>query len=178
MDRRTFATSMMLGAVGLGAGSLSAAPALAQTGSRMGMPMGPAEQRHATDTLAVGSVALETSRMALNRAQRPMVRDFAGFEAEEQTTVAQIIREMSGMAPPPPSPADRRMMDRLAAARGAQFDREYIMGQMDGHRRLLAIQERYLAEGRVMDNRHVAMLARGRIMEHLSDLEKLQRMRG
>lgn len=175
MDRRTFATSMMLGAIGLGAG---AAPALAQTGSRMAMPMGPAEQRHAMDTLAVGSVALETSRLALSRARGPMVRDFATLEAEEQTTVAQIIREMTGMAPPPPSPADRRLIERLSAARGPAFDREYIMGQMDGHRRLLSIQERYLSEGRNMHNRHIAMLARGRINEHLRDLEKLQRMRG
>ena len=178
MDRRTFATSMMLGAFGMGAAGVAAGPALGQMAPRAPMPMGPAEQRHAMDTLGVGSVALETSRMALSRARGPMVREFATLEAEEQTSVAQIIREMTGMAPPPPSPADRRMMDRLPAARGPAFDREYIMGQMDGHRRLLAIQERYLSEGRNMHNRHIAMLARGRINEHLRDLDKLQRMRG
>ena len=75
-----------------------------------------------------------------------MVRDFASLEAEEQTGIAQIINEMTGMAPPPTSPADRRTMDRLAAARGAAFDCEYLTAQVDGHRRLLSIQDRYLAE--------------------------------
>jgi predicted outer membrane protein len=174
MDRRTFATTMMMGAVGL-----TAAPVLAQSGARMGaMPMGPAEQRHAMDTLMVGAVALESSRLAQSRARNPMVQEFARFETEEQTTVAQIINEMTGMAPPPPAPNDRRAMERLMAARGAAFDREYIMAQMDGHRRLLAIQERYISEGRNPHNRHIALLARGRIQEHLRDLDKLQRMRG
>ena len=70
MDRRTFATTMMMGAVGL-----TAAPVLAQGGQRMAhaMPMGPAEQRHAMDTLMVGSVALESSRLAQSRARNPMV---------------------------------------------------------------------------------------------------------
>lgn len=66
------------------------------------MPMGPAERRHAVDTLAVGSVALQTSRVAQGRAARPMVRQFADFEVEEQTTVAQVVNEMTGGLPPPP----------------------------------------------------------------------------
>ena len=169
---------MVMGAVGLGAAGAAATPALAQAGRMGTMPMGPAEQRHVMETLAIGSVALEASRMALSRSGRPMVRRFANFEVEEQTGVAQILREVSGMGPPPPSPADRAMMNRLARARGAAFDREYIMGQMDGHRRLLRVQERYLADGRNMHNRHIAILASGRIREHLSDLDMLQRMRG
>ncbi|HEX8384510.1 MAG TPA: DUF4142 domain-containing protein [Sphingomonas sp.] len=175
MDRRAFGTTLLMGGLGL-----AAAPALGQ-GRRMReqmgmMPMGPLERRHATDTLMVGSVALETSRIAQSRASAPMVRQFAGFEVEEQTTIAQIINEMMRMPPPPPSPADRAAMQRLANGRGRNFDRDYIMVQMDGHRRLLAIQETYLSQGRVPHHRHIAMLARGRIQEHLSDLENLQRM--
>lgn len=62
----------------------------------------------------------------------------------------------------------------LARARGDGFDRMYIMGQMDGHRRLLGVQERYLSEGRDPHQRHIAMLARGRIREHLANLDRLQ----
>ena len=167
---------MLLGALGM-----TAAPALGQ-GMRMrqamgAVEMGPAERRHHMDTAMVGNVALETSRMAQSRARAPMIRQFADFEVEEQTTIAQILNEMMPMTPPPPAPMDRRMMERLAAARGPAFDREYIMGQMDGHRRLLGIQERYLSEGRNPHHRHIAMLARGRIQEHLRDLDNLQRMR-
>lgn len=175
MDRRKFGTSLLMGGLGL-----AAAPALAQPRrmERMAgmMPMGPLERRHHMDTLQVGAVALETSRLAQSRAENPQVRRFADFEVEEQTTVAEILNEMMRMPPPPPTPADRRMVQQLQALRGREFDRMYLTGQLDGHRRLLQIQETYLAQGRMPHHRHIAMLARGRIREHISDVEQLQRM--
>jgi predicted outer membrane protein len=172
-----FGASMVAGALGL-----AVAPAAAQPGYRRPAPgdmrMGPAENRHAMDTLMLGTVALETSRLALSRAGRPLVRQFAEFEAEEQTTIAQIINEITGMGPPPIPPADRRVIERLQRARGAAFDQEYLLGQVDGHRRLLDVQERYLANGRNQHHRHIAMLARGRIREHIRELSILQRVRG
>lgn len=174
MDRRTFGTTMLMGGLGL-----AAAPAMAQ-GGRMRrmtdmMAMGPAERRHHMDTLMVGSVALQTSQLAQGRASNPMVRRFADFEVEEQTTISEILNEMMRMPPPPPAPADRRMMQELARMQGAAFDRMYLTGQLDGHRRLLQIQETYLAQGRNPNHRHIAMLARGRIREHISDVEMLMR---
>jgi predicted outer membrane protein len=168
---------MLAGALGLGA-----APALAQPGYRrmpMGdMSMGPAEERHARDTLMIGAVALETSRIALSRASRPLVRQFAEFEVEENSTLAQILGELTGMTPPPPAPADRRLIERLQRARAPQLDREYLLGQIDGHRRALEVQERYSSNGRNRHHRHIAMLARGRIREHLRELDIIQRVRG
>ena len=95
---------------------------------------------------------------------------------EEQTTIAEILNEMMRMPPPPPAPADRRMLADLQRLQGPAFDRMYLTGQLDGHRRLLQIQETYLAQGRNPHHRHIAMLARGRIREHISDVEMLQRM--
>lgn len=180
MDRRAFGSSFLIGALGV-----AASPALSQAypppggprgpGGPGEMPMGPVERRHAAETLMVGAVALQTSRVAQTRAALPAVRQFAEFEAEEQTTVAQIINEMTGgLPPPPPSPTDARMVADLQRLRGDRFDRMYIVGQIDGHRRLLSIQERYLQEGRNPHHRHIAMLASGRIREHLADLQKLQ----
>jgi putative membrane protein len=163
-----------------GAAGLIAAPALAQqryappTGT---MQMGPAEQRHAMHTLMIGALSLETSRLALQRSRRPLVRQFAEFEAEESTTVAQVIAEMTGMAPPPLRPVERRLVERLARANGPAFDREYLVGQITAHRQILDVQERYLSAGRNMYHRHLAMLARGRIREHLRELDLLQRSR-
>lgn len=172
MDRRNFARNILFGALGL-----TAAPALAQYDGqrpRPGMmPLGPGEQRYAMDTLAIGSVALRSSQMAQGRARAPRVAEFANFEITEQTTVAQIMAEM-GLTPPPPAPMDQRMLDRLSAARGPDFEREYVMGQMDGHRRLLAIQERYIAEGRDPHARHLAMLSRATIREHMQLLQDIQ----
>lgn len=175
MDRRTFGTTMLMGGLGL-----AAAPAAGQ-GRRMGqamsmMQMGPAERRHITDTLQNGAVALETSRIAQSRARNPMVRQFATFEVEEQTGISQVLNELMPMAPPPPSPADRQMMQQLASLNGAAFDRMYLTGAIDVHQRLRQVQETYLSQGRNMHNRHIATLARGRILEHITEAQNLQRM--
>ena len=173
MDRRMFGAGLVAGMIGLGATGASA-----QRGRRGNMAMGAAEQRHGIETLGIGNVALLTSRLALNRGNHPLVRQFAQFETEEQTTVAQIIREMSGLIPPPPAPADRRVIERLERLSGPAFDREYLVGQIDGHRRLLAVQDTYLASGRNMHQRHIAMLARGRINEHIRELDLIRQARG
>lgn len=172
MDRRTFGAGLLMGGLGL-----AAAPAIAQHSGHMG-PMTDAERRHVMDTLQIGGVSLRTSQLAQSRAGRPLVRQFANFEAEEATTIATILGEISGMAPPPPRPADQRVIERLQRVRGAAFDREYLIGQLDGHQRLLRVQERYLNEGRNQHHRHIAMLARGRIIEHIRDIQTLQSGRG
>jgi putative membrane protein len=175
MDRRAFAGTIVASAFGL-----AAAPALAQPGQYVpmaGAQMGPAEQRHAMETLRIGALSLATSQLALQRSRRPLVRQFADFESEESTTVAQIIREMTGMVPPPLSPAERRVVERLARASGPAFDRDYLLGQIAAHREVMDVQERYLQNGRNMHQRHIAMLARGRIREHLRELQLLQNSR-
>ncbi len=178
MDRRKFGRNILLGALGL-----TAAPALAQYPPQYGgsrprpgmMPMGPGEQRYANDTLAIGGVSLRSSQAAQGRVRAPRVAEFADFEVAEQQTIAQIMGDM-GFTPPPPAPNDQRMLDRLMSARGPDFERQYVMLQMDGHRRLLGIQERYISEGRDPNARHIAMLARGQIREHLRLLDDIQRM--
>lgn len=173
MDRRAFGASLIGGVFALGA-----APAVAQRRrAPMNMAMGPAERRHATDTLAIGAVALATSRLAQSRGNHPLVRQFAQFEIEESTTLSEIIGELSGLAPPPPAPADRRVIDQLQDARGASFDRLFITGQIDAHQRARGVQERYLSQGRNTHHRHIAMLSRGRILEHLRELELIRDLR-
>lgn len=175
MDRRAFGTTLLMGGLGL-----AAAPAIGQGRRARGamgmMAMGPAERRHHMDTLQVGAVALESSRLAQSRAANPMVRQFADFEVEEQTGISEILNEIMRMPPPPPSTADRATLQRLQSANGAGFDRDYLTAQLDGHRRLLTIQETYLSTGRNTHHRHIAMLARGRIREHIADVERMQRM--
>lgn len=176
MDRRTFGASLVGGAL-----ALSATPALAQSRRRpmagMNMEMGAAENRHARDTLEIGSASLATSRLAQSRGGHPLVRQFAQFEIEESTTLAQIIGELSGMAPPPPAPTNRRVLEQLQAARGADFDRLFITGQIDAHRRAREVQDRYLGQGRNTHHRHIAMLSRGRILEHIRELELIRDLR-
>ena len=166
MNRRDAGRTLLMGAMAFGLPTAAFAQAMEA--------MGDAEQRHATDTLRVGSLALQSSQVAQRKASGAAVKKFAGFEVEEQTTIATIIKEMTGMAPPPPDAKATAVMTRLNAASGRAFDTAYITAQTDGHNELLQIQERYLSSGRNPHMRHIAMLARGRIMEHLADLASLR----
>ncbi len=151
--------------------------------------MGQGEVQHMQQTLAAGTVALQTSEIALQKAQNPKVKQFAGFEREEQTTIAEILRSMqepaatasggaAGAATAPEIPADKaNMMQQLQQAKaGAEFDRMYIQGQIQGHQELLRIQERYLqANSRSREHVNIAKLARGRIQEHITELQDIQK---
>ena len=167
-------------------------------------PMGQAEVQHLQQTLATGTVALQTSEIALQKAQNPKVKQFAQFERDEQTTIAEVLRSIQepvatatagtagaaasasaaasgsarAVATAPDIPADKaKMMGELQQAKaGAEFDRLYIQGQLQGHQELLQVQERYLqAGGRNREQANIAKLARGHIREHIAMLQEIQK---
>ena len=54
------------------------------------------------------------------------------------------------------------------------FDREYVRAQIDGHNRLLQIQQAYLRAPDDLDQTNVAKLAQGMIKEHLALLGDME----
>jgi putative membrane protein len=197
MDRRIVLAGLAAFAAGpalaqaSGAGSAansagSAMPA-GQAGAMGAARLGQAEMQHMQQTLQIGSVALETSRLAQQKARNENLKQFAGFEVEEQTTIAEILRGMmdpaataaAGAAPAGTASRDPKgaeMVQKLSQAQGEAFDREYLKGQIEGHRDLLAVQEQYL-KSNAQNREHVNMvkLARGRILEHVALLEDMQK---
>lgn len=199
MDRRIVLAGLAAFAAGpalaqaSGAGSAansagSAMPA-GQAGAMGAARLGQAEMQHMQQTLQLGSVALETSRLAQQKARSEDLKQFAGFEVEEQTTIAEIIRGMmdpsatasAGSAPAAAGGAPRdakgaEMVQKLSQAQGEAFDREYLKGQLEGHRDLLEVQERYLkSNSQNREHMNMVKLARGRIMEHIALLEDMQK---
>lgn len=144
------------------------------------MALNAGDQRYVTDTMRVGGVALRGSRLAQSRSGSPLVRAFAEMEVREQTGIAQVLGEISGMQGPPPPPDARMaaMEAQLARDRGSAFDSLYGQGQIEGHQQLLRIQEDYLRGGRNTHLRHVATLARGQILDHLTLLRDGPRLLG
>jgi putative membrane protein len=133
--------------------------------------------QHRQATLMVGSFAKQTSQLALQRATHPAVKQFAGFEDAEQTTIAQVLTNTQN---PPPAPLDaneQAMLRQLKVAAGPAFDHAYVQGQIMGHQQLLGIQEAFLRGQPSMatDAVHVAMLARTVIQMHLTMLHDLAR---
>lgn len=182
MNRR-----MMLASVAAAAtlpAVLSATAVLAQSAKAVG----DAEKKHAAETKKVGSLSLATSRLAAGKASDTMVKEFAKWEVAEQETIADILKSMEAEgtaegALKPPSDSEVRAMldpegkaslDKLEAVNGGEFDKAYVTAQLDGHEKLLAIQEEYLKVGQNREHLSVTKLARGQIKEHIDHLEMLR----
>lgn len=162
----------------------------AQSGQTGTQGMGQAETRHVERTMMLGAAALATSRVALEKAENQRVKMFAQFEVAEQETIADILKSMKENEPQVTGSIDkpsqqevtamldeegRRMVQQLQnAQRGAAFDRDYVQGQITGHRKLLDAQEDYLRSGRNREHVAVTKLARGMIKEHIALLEMMQ----
>jgi putative membrane protein len=156
--------------------------------------MGEAEAKHAADTTTVGLLALQTSQIALKKAQNPKVKEFAQLEVAEQETIADVLKSMrdqstpaSGQVKAPTADTvqsnldakGKAMVEKLQKAEaGAAFDREYVQGQIEGHQQLLEIQEAYLKTGKDRENLNVTKLMRGQIQEHLTLLQDMQKHLG
>jgi len=199
MDRRVVITGL--------AAAVFAVPALAQTtaptaqpgapgnaasGNRASGPMSQADVQHMQQTMQLGMVALETSRIAQQKAQNADLKQFATFEVQEQTTISEVLQSMMDPAATAATSAQaggttgatgmqmpaeaRQMVQKLQSAQaGAEFDREYLQGQMQGHRELLQVQERYLSSNpQNREHMNVAKMARTQIREHIALLEDMQ----
>jgi putative membrane protein len=148
--------------------------------------MGQAEQQWMNQTMMVGSVALQTSEIALQKAEDEDVKQFAQFERDEQQTMSEVLRSMmepAGTASPQGAGAQPQldqkhaaMIQKLQQAKaGETFDKEYVKGQLEGHQELLQIRERFL-QGRPQNREamNAAKIARGHIKEHIALLKDIQ----
>ncbi|WP_243368910.1 DUF4142 domain-containing protein [Microvirga solisilvae] len=179
---------------------LVTAPAQAQTsgsssspspGASAGGQMSQADMQHMQQTMQLGMVALETSRIAMSKARNEDLKRFANFEVQEQTTLGEVLRSMmdpgATAATGQPGAAMQGSMQMDASARdmmqkleshqaGAEFDRAYLQAQLQGHRDLLQVQERYLqSNAQNREHMNVAKMARGHIREHIAILEEMQK---
>src|SRR3954454_16363706 len=150
MDRR----GILLGSAGLAVLSLGLSPrlALAQGGTSHWL----SGSEYTAKTLMGGTLAKQTSQLALERAQHPKVKQFAGFEIAEQTALAQVLTNTDN---PPPLPLDSdhaAVLQTLQAQTGSAFDRAYILSQIQGHQALLQYQQGYLDNtNRSTDTQHI-----------------------
>ncbi len=148
---------------------------------------GECRKKHATETKKVGSLSLATSRVATSKANDPLVKEFAKWEVAEQETIADILKSAeSGKAEGalnPPSDREteanldaesKASLQKLQGLSGADFDKAYVSTQLDGHRKLLDIQENYLKNGKNRAQLSITKLARGQIREHIDHLEMLR----
>lgn len=170
MDRRVVLMSL--------AAVAGAGPALAQMSGAMTAEMGQAEKEHAMKTAMAGTASLMIADIGLEKARNAKVKEFAKFEHDEQTTVAEILKSMDpGMTPPKPDEKTAATIEKLRGMKaGAEFDRAFVTAQTEGHEMLLAIQEDYLKAGRNREVVNATKLVRGMVKEHLVLLGDLKKM--
>jgi putative membrane protein len=150
-------------------------PAFAQTEAETGQAKLITPLQYKTQTLQVGTFSKETSQLAEVQATHPKVKQFAQFEVNEQTAMAQVLTDVNN---PPPVPLDEQhaaLLQQLRSQSGKAFDIDYIQGQIVGHQQLLNIQQTFLNSILTgNDAEHIAVLARVVIQMHLAMLQELQ----
>ncbi|MGZ2384690.1 DUF4142 domain-containing protein [Rhizobium leguminosarum] len=118
-----------------------------------------------------GDFATATSEVAATRATSRQVKTFSELEIEEQAAVARAFGSKPGAAGL--SEKHQAALQKLQAASGAEFDRMYIDGQINGHEELLGIHKSYARSGddpmgpRCVDGRgHRHPKSSGNVEEH------------
>jgi putative membrane protein len=174
-SRRTALLTLATGA--------AAAPLLLAV-QRAGAQTAPAEGGDQSDyvvqTLTVGSVALQTSQIAAEKATDPMVQEFAGLEVGEQQAIASVLSATEAGRTPPELPAEEaaKIEELNGMEAGAEFDAAYIQGQIDGHNRLLEIQRMLSSETVATLEAVTAKLAEQAVTSHLAMLNHIQAQLG
>ncbi len=122
---------------------------------------------------------IESSRLALERAQDPKVQEFARMMIEQHTDTTQKVTAAArgaGIVPDQPQlmPVQQQMMTELrAAGSGSGFERTYLAQQRRAHDMALALHEGYAKDGQSPELRAVAGAAVPIIKEHIRRLRMM-----
>ncbi|GLS64649.1 DUF4142 domain-containing protein [Methylobacterium oxalidis] len=96
MDRRraltAVVTALAIPTLAASAFAQNSPSSVSEKSGNTAAAMGEAEAKHAGDTSTAGLMSLETSRIALKKAQHPKVKEFAQLEVAEQETIADVLR--------------------------------------------------------------------------------------
>jgi putative membrane protein len=167
--------------------SLSGCMATTDGGGQSGMSRGMAADMTPEDRMNYVRMAaasdlfeIQSSQLALSRAQRPETRQYAQMLVTHHTQTSQATMQAAqaaGMNPPPPMlmPMQQRMLDQLRRASGRNFDRMYFTQQIPAHEMALALHSNYARAGDTPSLRATAATAVPLVQQHL---DQARRMRG
>jgi putative membrane protein len=123
--------------------------------------------------------AAKSSELALSKSGNPQVRAFAQHMITDQATSSRELKQALGAAKidaPLPTTLDgehQQLLDTLQASTGADFDRNYLKMQMDGHQKALQTQVDYRLHGGNKELQDFATKATTMVQTHLSELGKI-----
>jgi putative membrane protein len=117
-----------------------------------------AKSMPAQDFVTKASIAnmfeIETSKLALDRAQRDDVKSLANMMVEDHTKTGERMKDVLAAANSSAKPAGaldskhQKMMDKLEAASDEKFDAEYLKIQNDAHKDAVNLFSDYSKSGK------------------------------
>lgn len=121
---------------------------------------------------------IQSSQLAVQRAQNPQVREFAQMLVTHHTQTSQQLMaaaQAAGMSPPQPMlmPMQQEMMQELQQASGGGFDRVYMRQQVPAHEMALALHSNYSRNGDTPSLRTTASAAVPIVTQHLQRARQL-----
>jgi putative membrane protein len=149
--------------------------------AQRGMRPGRAAMTYVAKAGAADLYEIQSSQLAVQRANRPQVRAFAQMLVADHTRSTQMVTDAAradGLSPPPPmlEPAQRTMIRQLERARPRDFDRTYLNQQVIAHQQALMLH-RNEARGGTGALRRVAGDAVPIVRRHLDEARRLSRGR-
>ena len=123
---------------------------------------------------------IQSSQLALQASQNPMLRNFAKMLIADHTRSTQMVvatAQSAGLTPPPPTllPQHQAMLDQLrAAGTGPSFDMAFQQMQVTAHQEALTLHQNYAASGDVPALRTVAGQIVPVVQGHLQQAQSMQ----
>ena len=134
----------------------------------------------AAGVIGPAELSLATSKIAVERATHPMVKEFAGFELTEAIAVTTVLGQLGTTAPAPDAKAQATLAKIKNAHEGAAFDRDYITAQVENHKFLRELATAYLknaprdtSDMAELQGQHLATLALATFKEHVLLTERI-----
>lgn len=161
---------------GTTSGSTSASGAAGSAGAATSAALTEPEMTFVKKAAASDLTEIETSRVAVQKATRPEVKQFAQQMIEDHTRLSNTMKQLAsarGVQLPPRDPSVDAMVSKLNGLSGAKFDQEYVKGQVGGHRDASKLYHTEGAQVRDPQLKQAVATATPLIDQHLQHVEQL-----
>jgi putative membrane protein len=149
-------------------------PSAARTHTRA-RTQGMSPETFVRQAAAANQFEIESSQLALQKAQNEKLKQYAQRMVEDHTKIAdemkQTLQRANFPEPPAQLPQEQQVLLReLKSKKGAAFDRSYYMDQLSGHRKAVHLIGGYARSGSNPDLKKLAAKTLPVIKEHMKVL--------
>lgn len=141
-------------------------------------PLASADATFITQAAMGGLDEVQDGQIALQKATRPAVRQFAQQMVTDHTQVNQqltALAQRKGVAPPPaPDPQQAAEAQKLQGLRGRGFDREFVRDQLTDHQQAVALFQQEAQQGTDPDVKAFAQQTLPTLQQHLQMVQALE----